>query len=137
MEEQRGLTEIREWGRAFVGKNVYFEKTVSTNNPRLRFDISANKQDVVNGKYPIWRHCIALGDIALKLKDIKKGSWISFKGYLQNVHARDAEGHYLFDIKGNPIKKEFLIVEDGFILNETDKNRQLSLIGASGQPPVG
>lgn len=131
MVKEKGLTGIHEVARGFVGRTPYPKlETAKNGRPKIKFTIACGVREEESGKYPTWRYCIAYGDIAVKLKELKTGMLIKCIGWVSTQAMLDDYYKPVKDDKGMPVKKEYLILHEAEIKEyEKKPELQLALIG--------
>ena len=84
MAEQKGLTELIEVGRGFVGNSPLpsFDKTTK-GRQRVKFCAAFGKRDKEKRKYPKWRYCVGYDKIVDNLRELKSGDYVKVKGWLE------------------------------------------------------
>lgn len=91
MQDRKGLTEIWEQARGFIGRAPRRDVT-STGKNRINFELGCGTDDPENLKYCTWRHCIAYGSIADELSNIMVGSYILVRGWVSTEAEFDENG---------------------------------------------
>lgn len=109
MVNERGITDLRESGRGFVGAYVKYSLT-RKKVPRLKFDLFFYKNDPDNFKFNIMRKAYVYGDLARQHKDLKSGQLIEFDGYVKRDVIRDAQFKPVFD-DGQPVTQEHVFLD--------------------------
>lgn len=124
-KENKGITGISETARGFLGRNPQVDKTKKDGKTRIRFQIACGHNQPERYKYAIWRYCIAYGDVADGLTDIRKGSLVKVRGWLTCEVVRDDNGFPVIH-DGVPEKREYLILYEGVELEHTNGDNQLT-----------
>lgn len=91
MNGTKGLTEIWEQARGFVGRAPRHDTTIR-GKKRVRFELGCGVDEPDRLKYCTWRYCIAYGDIADELSNIMVGSYILVRGWLSTEAVLDDAG---------------------------------------------
>jgi hypothetical protein len=130
MNESKGLTRGDEYIKAFLGKRPYMSVT-KEKRVVARFDVSWGIHMPETGKFGTWRHCIAYGDNALKVKDCKGGDYLNVTGFIVTNPVHDENGKLCLDNAGKAITKEYLIVDSVSVIpreKDVSQPKQLSLV---------
>lgn len=131
MTDRKGLTEINEQVRGFVGRrNLKYGQT-DNGKSKITFDLGAGITDESQNKYATWRHCIAYGDVAELIKDIRPGNYLSVTGYIVSNARLDEYYKPVKDFRGYPVMDELLICQK--ILVQPHQNIQEKLPLVVGQ----
>ena len=131
MAKEKGLTGIHEVARGFVGRTpVPKLDTTKNGRSRIRFTIACGQNNESSGKFPTWRYCIAYGQVAEQLSNLKTGMLVKCIGWLSTEAMLDEYYRPITDDKGLPQRKEHLILHEAEII-EYDKKPELqrALIG--------
>lgn len=116
MVNERGLTELNESGRGFVG--LYVKKNPTKNGRRrLRFQIAIGNTNIEKLEFATWITCVAYDNVASSIWDLKPRSYIRFAGYVLTEVCRDDNGRPLFDDNKKPVTKRTSIITEAEILN--------------------
>ena len=108
---EKGLTGIREDARGFVGSHPQPKMDYTKQGrARLRFSIACGRSNKQNGKYPTWRFCIAYGEVAESLKELKTGDLIKVSGWVSTEWQIDEYYKPVVDDRGVIQIREFLIL---------------------------
>jgi len=114
--KKTGMSGVREQAQGFVGRWVVID-TTANHKLRIRFDLGCGKPDEKRGKLVTWRHCIAYGEQAEKLRDIKQGDLVYVLGWVttERVSHGDeplAKKEYLILFAGEKVDKGKLAGDD-------------------------
>lgn len=129
---QKSLTWIQETACGFVGNRPLPEYGKTTaGKSRVVFIIACNKQDEARNKLTIWRLCVAYGDLAEQIKDVKVGDLVKAQGSLYKEYKLDDYYKPLLDEHNNKIPIETLVLYKAEIRNyEKRQVLQPALIGS-------
>lgn len=125
-----GLTGIREKAIGFVGR-APLRDTTRKGRQRIRFDIYCGESKPELNKYSTLRHCVAYGDAAGKLINLKKGERVHVNGWIQTENPE-----FSFDLPliESPELRETLICFSAEILpSRLDDNKESQLPLGVGQ----
>ena len=106
---EKVLTGIKEEATGFVGSRGLKRGETKKGKIRIRFDLGCGVNEETNNKYPTWRHCIAYGNLAEKLKAIRPGSLLTVIGWVSTEARLDEYYKPLKDANGKIITNEYLI----------------------------
>lgn len=127
----KGITWVEEKIRGFVGSLK--QTTTRENRECLLFDLASGENKPQLGKFPVWRHCIAYGEKAIELWNMKIGDLVNVEGWLTANPVRGTDGKPTYRA-GIPITREYVIVEVGYIVERDNiaGSQQLSMVGVGG-----
>lgn len=123
--ENKGLTEVKETIRGFVGSRGISNEPCKNGRKRIRFAIAVGDTDMQKLKYPIWRRCCGYDDIADKLADLMPKEYLKIEGYLFNEIMRDYSGKPIFLITGQPVCDPTLIIQSAIRLNHNGRQYRM------------
>lgn len=123
----KGLTEIKEYIRGFVGRRGLLFDNTQDGRSRMRFDLAAGKNDTEKNKFATWRHCIAYDKDAEYLKDLKPGDYLKISGWITTEAVRDSFMKPIVK-DGQFVTREYLICQDVKMLGYENSQRQLPLV---------
>ena len=128
MTDYNGLTGAEENIKGHVGINPCMRKT-GDGKPVFLFDISWGVNDISKRRFNTWRHCLAYGNYAEQLKDVKKGDYIKVNGWITSNPVYDNDGELVY-VNSKPVTKEYLIITSVLLLEKEKKPavKQLSLV---------
>lgn len=121
------LTGIKEEATGFVGSRGLKVDETKNGKARVRFDVGCGVKDESQNKYATWRHCIAYGTLAEKLKGIKSGSWIKVIGWVATEGKLDEYFKPIRTKDGRVETVETLICHNVFISDHTKLQSTLPL----------
>lgn len=126
-DKQKGLSEIHETARGFVGRSIIFDQT-QRQRSRVRFELCCGDTKPEFNKYPIWRYCVGYGDEVVRaLERAIKGSHVKVWGWLSCEGVKDSEGN-LVEENGTLRKRETMVMYKAELLAVDSVDRQLALI---------
>lgn len=124
-ETTKGLTEVKETMRGFVGTRGLSIQPAKNGRQRIRFDLVAGNTDLAKLKFPIWRHCVGYDDIAKQLSDLKPREYLKIDGYLLPEVKRDYNGKPIFLAGGEPVIDNIFMVQSACRLNHQGRQYKM------------
>lgn len=121
----KGLTEVREIMRGFVGTRGISKEPCKNGRKRIRFGLAAGDTDMQKLIYPIWRRCCGYDDIADQLNDLMPKEYLKVEGYLVNEIMRDYSGKPVFMITGQPVCDPTLIIQSVVRMNHNGRQYRM------------
>jgi hypothetical protein len=124
-ETTKGLTEVKETMRGFVGTRGLSNQPANNGRQRIRFDLVAGNTDLSKLIYPTWRHCVGYDDVAIQLSELKSKEYLKIEGYLKTEIRRDAGGKPMFLYNGEPITVDIFMVQKVTRLNHAGRQYKM------------
>jgi hypothetical protein len=128
----KGLTEVKEIMRGFVGTRGFSKEPCKNGRQRIRFDLVAGNTDLINLKFPIWRHCVGYDQIAVQLADLNPRDYLKIEGYLLPQIKRDFSGKPIFLPTGEPVIDNIFMVQVVARLNHIGRQYKMFEVQPSG-----
>lgn len=124
---EKVLTGIKEEAVGFVGSRGLRRDETQKGKLRIRFDLGCGVNDESDNKYPTWRHCVAYGTLAAKLKVIRPGSLLTVLGWVSTEARLDEYYKPQKDNAGKIVTNEFLICRNVMITEHVKLQSTLPL----------